>query len=40
MRRFLPPHIVEQTLDDPLYMEFPASETERLVRSADACLDH
>lgn len=39
MRRFLLPHIAEQTLDNPMYMEFLAGETARLIRSADACLD-
>lgn len=34
MRRFLLPHEVAQTLDNPLYMEYLASETERLIRTA------
>ena len=34
MRRFLLPHAAVQTLDNPLYMEFLASETERLIRTA------
>ena len=34
MRRFLLPHVAVQTLDNPLYMEFLASETERLFRTA------
>ncbi len=39
MRRFLPPQVVEQTLDNSGFMEFLAGETTRLVRSADECLD-
>ena len=39
MRRFLLPHVAEETLDNPMYMEFLATETERLMRTADACLD-
>lgn len=34
MRRFLLPHTATQTLDKPLYMEFLASEAERLIRMA------
>lgn len=34
MRRFLLPHAAVQTLDNPLYMKFLASETERLIRNA------
>ena len=34
MRRFLLPHTVAQTLDKPLYMEFLADESERLIRMA------
>ncbi len=39
MRRFLLPHVVEDTLDNPMYMEFLATETARLMRLADSCLD-
>lgn len=39
MRRFLLPHVAEDTLDNPMYMEFLATETARLMRLADSCLD-
>ncbi len=34
MRRFLLPHVVAKTLDNSLYMNFLASEIERLMRTA------
>lgn len=39
MRRFLLPQVVEETLDNPIYMELLATETVRLLRLADSCLD-
>ena len=34
MKRFLPPDVAEQVLGDPMYMEFLARDTERLLRVA------
>ena len=38
LRRFLPPKVAVRSLDNPQFMEFLASETERLVRTAANCL--
>ncbi len=34
MRRFLPPHLVAQSLDKPMFIEHLAGEAERLIRRA------